>query len=180
MEAEQGDEVGRRQRDCREPVEVGAVGGIEVKGAHRIGEQRAMHLLGHASAVFIRLDLDQGGLGVTSQARDRPRVGIGFFELISRTVNGNSCACAALPCCCNHADNENPPPSHKARRSCSTSISALGDGKACAQAAFEAAFEISAKTEDLRVPFPLVRHPGETLVVQFIGAIERELPRRCR
>ena len=88
METEHRDEVRRRERHRREAIEVGAVGRIEVQRSQRVGEQRAVHLPEHSTAVFVRLDLYQRGLGVAAQAWNRPRMRISLFQLVPRAVDG--------------------------------------------------------------------------------------------
>src|SRR5690348_18190420 len=56
---------------------VGAVGGVEAERRHRVGEEDRVHALGAAAPVLVGLDLEQGGLRLRREPRDRPGVRVG-------------------------------------------------------------------------------------------------------
>ena len=44
-----------------------------------------------------------------------------------------------------------------------------------AQARFERPLELASELQETGIPFPVVAHPGETLIVQLVAAVERQL-----
>ncbi len=87
MQPEQGHEVHGREGDSRDAVEVRAVGRVEPEQPHRLTEQDRVHPVDVSSAVLIRLDLDQRGLGAAGDPRDDPRMRIGLLQVIGGTVD---------------------------------------------------------------------------------------------
>ena len=87
VEPEQRHEVDGRQRRARDGVEVCAVRGVEPQRLHRPGEQRRVHAVGPATAVLVRLDLQQGCLRPARQPRDGPRVRVRLLEVVGGAVH---------------------------------------------------------------------------------------------
>jgi hypothetical protein len=79
VQAEHRNEVRRRQRHGWQPVQVGAIRGVEIERRHGVSEEGGVHMASHPVAVLIGLNRDHGGLGSTGQSGYPPRVGVCFF-----------------------------------------------------------------------------------------------------
>jgi hypothetical protein len=69
---------------------------VEPEPAHRRAEQFGVHPLGPAAAVLVGLDLDQGGLRRSVQARDAEAVRVRLLELVDRPVQDELTELAAV------------------------------------------------------------------------------------
>ena len=96
VQAEQGHDVERREGHRRHLLDVRAVERVEPRAAHRAGEQLAVHPVGRAAAVLVRLDLHERGLRAADQARDRPGVRVGLPQLVDGAVDEQLESCSRV------------------------------------------------------------------------------------
>ena len=87
VEAEQRHRVVDGKGVARHPVDVRAVGGIELGGLERLGEQAAVQPLRTTAAELVVLQLGEGDLRGTVEARDRPGVRIALLEVVEAALH---------------------------------------------------------------------------------------------
>jgi hypothetical protein len=78
LQREHRRQVDHRERHAGKVLHVGAVRGVKTQRGHGSREQGGVHIFGVAVAVFVVLNLDQGGLGFAGQSGNTKGVGIGF------------------------------------------------------------------------------------------------------
>ena len=134
-------------------------------------------------AVLVVLDLDQRRLGVTGEARDRPRVRVGFLELVDRLRHQQ-----LLPLRQRHgplhvAGGARPreSPVHGVEGRDETTLAGdVGKGSGqvtngVAQLGLERRLQGCAQREDGRRPLPPLVDMGEAAVLELVEAPQRQL-----
>ena len=151
--------------------------------AHGLGEQLAVLPAATTRAVLVVLDLHQRRLGVTGEARDRPRVRVGLLELVDRLRDQQ-----LLPLRQGHgslhvAGGARPrqSPVHGVEGSDEPALAGdvgKGPGQVAdrgAQLGLERRLQSPPQREEGRRPLPRLVDVGETAVVQLVEAPQRQL-----
>jgi hypothetical protein len=179
VQAEQRHQVDGGEREARDVVEVGAVGGVEPEPGHRLGEQVRVDAVGAAAAVLVGLDLDHRGLRRAAQPRERPRVRVGLLELVGGAVDDELEQLRARALALEVLGE---------RRRVVLGLDgaqrdvhllgrhvALGRADRLDQPGLEVRLEASAERQQRRLPLPLLGDAVEAAVVQLVTEVEREL-----
>ncbi len=88
VQAAQRHQVDGRQRDRRQPLEVGAVGRVEAGGGHRLRRTgRRGRACGSPPPYSSACTSTSAAFGAPGQPRDRPRVRVGLLQLVGRAVD---------------------------------------------------------------------------------------------
>ncbi len=87
VQAEDAHRVVLREGVAGNPVEVGAVGVVEIHGRKTAREHRGVDPVRPAAAVLVVLQLHQRRLDRIGQARDGPRVRVGLLEVVDAPLH---------------------------------------------------------------------------------------------
>ena len=177
VEAEQGDQVHRRERDAGQPIDVRPVGAVEARGDHRRAEQLGVHPRRVAAAVLVVLDLHHHRLRRALQSRDHPRMRIGLLQLIGRPVrSGTRETARGWPRVRGTTESESSPGGgdraerpRRPRRAPPPNVRSRDGGR------LEHRLELASNREDRRVPLEIVGNTREPSVVELVGEVERQV-----
>ncbi|HUP69703.1 MAG TPA: hypothetical protein VM142_07790 [Acidimicrobiales bacterium] len=140
-----------------------------------------MHLLLPPTAVLVGLDLDHGRLGAAGDAGDRPGVGIGFLQLVSRAVHGQ------LPHLLEGGMGSDLGGQRRALAASGQTpqhplhVVGFGDGKGSVSRderphpALEGAFQPGPEPEEIGMPLPGLVDAGEGPVMKLVADVQSEL-----
>jgi ANTAR domain len=96
MQTEHRHQIDRRQGFRRNVLEIPEIARNQSRGRHQVGVELLMHACAAPAAVLVEFDRDKRCFGLTAQARDHPRVRIGFLEKALRSRSDIDMAKGAL------------------------------------------------------------------------------------